>query len=316
MALDAVTLLQLVVLLTWTCLNTFNGRQKHPLFTKVLSSQVILEELLSSASMVFAPGLLQVLQSSTPPTVSYLKSLPTNFKKLWGIYLLVLEKPGHRPKIYIGSGTDAKSGVSARLATYDSGVLKPMYVGRALQDGYVIVHKGLLCWTSLPSAAMVPVLRVLFLALEATFTGVFQAMRCKTEGPFEYDGLCTHSALSEAPLGDHNLSAEELEAHAAEFIQRRKQYYKEWREKTKNDDADSYHAKKREERRIYLQRHPGAQKETDRRCKEKAVAEKRHYCSICDHAFIKKAKLTKHLAGPRHAAKAARYQQSSSRSST
>lgn len=70
-----------------------------------------MEQLLSSTSLASAPGLFEVLQASTPPTVSYFKSLPTDCKKLWAVYLLVLEKLSCRPKIYIGSGTDAKSGI-------------------------------------------------------------------------------------------------------------------------------------------------------------------------------------------------------------
>lgn len=45
----------------------------------------------------------------------------------------------------------------------------------------------------------------------------------------EHDGLCSHSPLSELPAGQRSLSAEELEAKAAELIQRRKEYMREWR---------------------------------------------------------------------------------------
>jgi hypothetical protein len=133
MALDGTTPLQLVLLLTWTCLSTCPPPKKHPIFTQLLPSQVNLEQLLSSTSLVFAPGLFEVLQSSTPPTASYFKTLPTKCTKLWAIYLLVLERPGCRPKIYIGSGTNTRRGVSERFTTYNSEghTSIPHYVARA-----------------------------------------------------------------------------------------------------------------------------------------------------------------------------------------
>jgi hypothetical protein len=106
-SITATTVFQLVVLLTWACLDNRPPKKKHPIFSKVLPTQAVVEELLSAVSVVFAPGLFEVLQASTPPTLHYFKGLPTDDKKRWGIYLLVLEKPGARPKIYIGSGTQA-----------------------------------------------------------------------------------------------------------------------------------------------------------------------------------------------------------------
>ena len=78
-----------------------------------------LKQLLSATSFVFAPGLLDVLQSSTLPAITFFKSLPTDHKKVWGVYLLVLEKRDPRSKIYIGSGTSVTGGVSSRLCQYD-----------------------------------------------------------------------------------------------------------------------------------------------------------------------------------------------------
>ena len=325
MSFAASTFLQLVLLLTWTCLSTFSEEQTHPIFRKVLSSQVILEQLFSSASLVFAPGLFELIQAIEPPTVSYFKSLPTNFKKKWAVYLLLLEKPGCRPNIYIGSGTQATSGVSARLADYTHGKNVPRYVHKALNDGYSIVHQGLLCWTQIPPPALRPVSRAVILALEATFAFVFRAMRPVKQDygmshicpwprdTLEYDGLCSHCALTEAVPGDHGLFAEELEAQAAEIKGRRADYYHEWRNRTQSEDPETYYAKSNKNRKAYVKRNPGAQKEADKRTIAKAVAQKKFHCAICDHTFTKKAKLTKHLTGPKHAEKAAlaRKQQSS-----
>ena len=317
----ATTIFQLVLLLLWTGLSTAPGHQKLYMFNKILSSHSIVEELLSSASITFAPGLFEILQASTPPTVSYFKSLPTEDKKRWAVYLLVLENrvTRSRPRIYIGSGTEARNGVSSRLGNYDSGVMVPRHVAKALEDGYTIVRKGLLCWTSsMPAAAMVPILRVLFIALEAVFTFAFWALRSKTEYGYglahickwprdelEYDGLCSHNPLVEIPAGDHSLSAEELEAQAVEALERRADSVRRCREKARLERPEKYKAKAIENRRKHLDKNPDAQKVADKRVIEKNLKERKRYCAVCDHVFTKKAKLTKHLARPKHAKRAA-----------
>jgi hypothetical protein len=102
-------ILQLLVLLMWTCLN-LTTKGKNPIFDKVFPDTSILAGLLSSYSMVCCPGLFDILQAPTAPTLSLLKSLPTNYYKRWAIYILVLEKPFRVPRIYIGSGTTAIAG--------------------------------------------------------------------------------------------------------------------------------------------------------------------------------------------------------------
>jgi hypothetical protein len=46
----------------------------------------------------------------------------------------------------------------------------PMHVEKALNEGYTIVHKGLLCWSSIPTAALQPRIRLLFVALDTAFS--------------------------------------------------------------------------------------------------------------------------------------------------
>jgi hypothetical protein len=141
MAFEAATLLQLMLLITWTCLSDTPVNQKHVYFTRFLTSQVVLKEKASAVNLVFADGLLEVLQDTVPPTVAYFKTLPTDTTKRWAIYLLVLEKPKCRPRIYIGSGTNNQYGVHRRLRTYDSKHNLPRYVEKSLDEGYKIVHK-------------------------------------------------------------------------------------------------------------------------------------------------------------------------------
>jgi hypothetical protein len=134
------------------------------------------------ADVTFAPGLFQAIQSPAAPAITWFKSLPgydNDGDRVWGVYLLVLEKSEHTPKLYTGSGTNAQEGVKHRFNIYDQasrGDLKsssnelPVYVKKALADGYNITSKGLLVTGPIPSAEFIPMARCLFLALESAFT--------------------------------------------------------------------------------------------------------------------------------------------------
>ncbi len=151
--------------------------------------------------------------------------------------------------IYIGSSTHSVSGVYQRLRQYDSMVNVPMYVRTALDDGYKITHKGLLCWAPLPKASARFPLRVLFLALETAFSIVFWAMYSKTKDygmpkhlcPWQmdavhHDGCCSHPAIKERVEGEKDtLTAEQIEAKYSQKRQQKSDYLKEFRTKSKAD---------------------------------------------------------------------------------
>lgn len=99
----------------------------------------------------------EVLISSQPPSLDFFKTLLKLPGKLWGIYGITLEVGGCKPKLYVGSGTAADYGVSNRLEHYvpDKPLLLQL-VRKAFRQGYHVSHRGLLCWTPLPSAGLVP----------------------------------------------------------------------------------------------------------------------------------------------------------------
>ncbi|KAF5563216.1 C2H2 C2HC zinc finger [Fusarium phyllophilum] len=118
------------------------------------------------------------------PTVDFFKSLTTiqRADRLWGVYLLVLEKSGGKPSIYIGSGTAGKVSIYARLHQYDnlmktrewfSGILK--FLCDKAEDGWGVTHKGVLVSSPLPSKSEQLLLRALTLLLETLFSIIFWA---------------------------------------------------------------------------------------------------------------------------------------------
>ena len=125
-------------------------------------------------------------------------------------------------------------------------------------------------------------------------------------GSLPYDGLCSHSSLIELPGGSENLlTAEELEAKALEYVRRHRECIKRNREQKLLDNPDAQRAHEIKKRRIYLDNHPGAADQADKRSIAKAVREKKHTCDICQHSSIEKNILTRHLRGRKHANKVA-----------
>ncbi|KAF2799305.1 hypothetical protein K505DRAFT_332649 [Melanomma pulvis-pyrius CBS 109.77] len=59
------------------------------------------------------------------PTIDFFRHLPKDFNNKWGVYVHVLEKPKHRPRIYICSGTKAIAGVQFRISQYNESRLHP-----------------------------------------------------------------------------------------------------------------------------------------------------------------------------------------------
>jgi hypothetical protein len=316
MAFEAATLLQFVLLITWTVLSGTPVTEKNTLFTQIFTSEAVFEEIAATASLVFAPNLLNVLRAAAPPTVKYFKTLPTEISNRWAVYLLVLEKSGCRPRIYIGSGTNSLYGVRTRLNQYDILDVLPKYVQKAVDEGYTIVHKGLLCWMTIPRAALQPKLRLLFLALEAAFSYIFWAMKTVTKDygmahiclwdreVLDYDGLCSHCCLYEGIRGDFELSAEQLEASAIQKKETRatKQavYNADYHHKQMETNHDEYLEEMAERVRNHRAQDREKFREQERANNARNKAIKKYFCKLCKVACHKKSDLDVHLETRSH----------------
>lgn len=62
----------------------------------------------------WAPGLIDALSSTTPPTIAFFESLPYVDTTDFVVYALVIEKLGELTYLYPGSGT-SKNGKQCRL---------------------------------------------------------------------------------------------------------------------------------------------------------------------------------------------------------
>ncbi|CVK83197.1 uncharacterized protein FMAN_00743 [Fusarium mangiferae] len=274
-------------------------------------------EIAGEASLEFAPGLLDVVQSVVPPTIEFFKSLPTAELSQWGVYAIVLKKPGCSPKLYIGSGTSSR-GVHDRLNQYSQCRVNMLPVGvkAAFDDGFSITHQGVLCRIPMPTPACAPLNRLLIRALEATFGFLFWAMGPQKEYPgmdkvclwdratIEYEGLCSHSSLTEWVHDDFNLTAEELEAHAAERkkTQRKNRSMNDsnrhYRQMATNYDAYTTAVSERVSR--YRAKNPGRHTANQAKSRAIALAEKKYYCNDCELALSKKSTLLAHYKTAKH----------------
>lgn len=166
-----------------------------------------------------------------------------------------------------------------------------------------------------------PTTHVLFVATEAACKFALRAIKQGKKAPvyaymsdlcpwdldcLPYVGLCSHNPLHEAVPGDHGFSsAEELLAQTAIIMERRARYLVQWRANQKVNNPVHYRERRREGRRLYIERHPERDHENQRRPIRKAVEQKSHYRNICEHAYTKPCYLRKHLKSRKHARKAA-----------
>jgi hypothetical protein len=130
MAFEVHTIVEMMVQMTFACVGI--PFHKHGLFSQAFSTEEVLSEILSAASLSFCPGLLEAIGGTDPPGMSFFKSLPTDVHKRWGIYALVLERHNVMPLVYVGSGTQATAGIRSRWLEYDRKHNLPIYVKAAL----------------------------------------------------------------------------------------------------------------------------------------------------------------------------------------
>lgn len=289
-------MLPLLVTLVWTCIS--RPTLKNSLYKQLFREQIILSEISSAASLYFCPGLFEAIQVAAPPSMNFFRNLPTDVKGRWAIYVLVPEKQGCVDFIYIGSGTEMKAGVLARWRVYNNPDKHkdrlPKYLQQALDNGYKIVHKGVLVSCPIPSAANAPRLRLLFVVMEATFCFLFWAMRSNNKDygmgaccpwpreSFTYRGLCSHNALIEQVSGKIDLSGEQLEALAAEIKESTRLYHSDYYQNLKATDPEKLRVQHADAYASYHTKSHDKEIAKNHRSDAKAKASRKWYCKVCD----------------------------------
>jgi hypothetical protein len=309
--MEDTNIFEYVLFLVWMCLSLPASHLINPKLGELLLSMEFVEGLMNSSLIIMAPGLLEALHASAPPTIAWFKSLssipPTNH---WGVYVLTLEKPDSRPELYIGSGTNSRNGIKKRFSNYDNQSSLPTNVKAALADGFIITHKGLLCSFPIPplGARLVP--RALALALEAAFAIVFSALETRTHDygmphlcrwsldDFEYDGLCSHSSLNEGIRGEEEgFTPAELAVWHAERLAREAAGKKARYFSFKENDFEGWKSKRRQ---YDSKRDIVEKRATQKKVALKNKATDKYHCKTCVLSFHGQGNLNDHLDTQKH----------------
>lgn len=228
MLLDAPDTITLVVNFIWETLST--DHYVNPIFDTIFTSPETIAAYVGLADLKFHPDLHDILNSPNAPTLEWLKSFDTTLppnKTSWGIYFLLLEKPGAQPLLYIGSRTSVAGGLRPRLQQHLNHSTIPHLMDKAYDNGYNTVHQGLLATCATPTAADVPKMRAVIIALETMFHWVFWSF---AEEYLDYNlppratwdpstlpwrGANSHNPMLGDVAGEFDLTSEELEEIAA-----------------------------------------------------------------------------------------------------
>ncbi|CAA9963584.1 PCK1-phosphoenolpyruvate carboxykinase [Pyrenophora teres f. maculata] len=287
----------------------------NPEFKFLFDYRSSFDSIAACSPFTFAPGLYDVLTADKPPSIDYFRALPPADGLLWAVYAVVVDKEDEESLLYVGSGTDATGGVLLRLAHYKPKCDKaPLHVRLALKRGYHIAHRGLLCWTPLPTAGLVPRVRARMLAVEALFAFLFFAVFAAiTDSLYQHimppwrreestwGPLCSHSPLNEKIAGDIHLSIEEVELVSAIQKARRVKYVKAHRAARKARDPDAFRARDRVTKNAWSARHHKRLAKVSANNRQKARASRRFACDTCDLALQSQHALTLHLSTASHA---------------
>ncbi|KAJ5010208.1 Protein pyrABCN [Colletotrichum sp. SAR 10_99] len=286
----------LVISHTWQTLSETEPWDKNTFFDRFFSTVEELATAFDNAKISFAPGLFDALQADDPPSIEWFQSLPgLGSQTVWGVYALTLEKPEHQPRLYASSGTNSarhsSGGVKARFNNYDNRTFLPRYVQLALEDGFTITHKALLCTAPVPPVPIFPHSSKSHLSPWA-------------DG-FEYVGLCSHSALKDGIFVDANdLTPEKMEeyaiAHEEKRIKLKAMNNSSWHHKQMATNYAEYITNAND--RVYKSRalHPDRDNARARKQRADAIAAKTFHCHDCDISVGSQKSLDDHLKTPKH----------------
>lgn len=270
-----------------------------------------------------------MIQAPEPPKIRFFRNLPSEddvpLREVWGIYVLVLTKPGETPLIYVGSSTDAAYSMHTRFRCYDRYVAATtksekeavgVYIKAALAKGYKIVRKGILIWCRIPAGGKRPRIVAFMLAAEATLAFLVWAMYSASKDygiaaccpwkldSFSYRGLSNHSALRERPRGDFNLTEAQLQQITDEAkqaaLERNRVNVKVWTKLQKDTDHEGWLLKQRISDKKRRDKDPTIHRAKNKKQDDRNKNLGRFDCKTCKMPLRSQQALDKHKASPSH----------------
>ncbi|KAH0005412.1 hypothetical protein KCU78_g12879, partial [Aureobasidium melanogenum] len=321
---DADNTLDLMVDMTDNCLSNTPSEKKQVIFETVMPDFDAVEDLHYTAlNMKFADGFYDTAMAPHPPEASYWLSTPSiysfNDSFKFGAYVGVMRKDGHPDRVYFGAAAHATEGHKARRRNYTEGILLPVRVKDFIEDGWDLIHIGMVVWMDMPPFNMRPKMRLLILAIEATLTFAFWGFEWSKTAPrgglqnlclwdrimFSYDGLCTHSSINESITSNFDLNQEELESLRQVKVLKKRENRRKSAARVRDRDPLTYKLLNADNRRVWINRPGNREKarETSRKHDANMIATKKHHCGICDKTFTRPFRLADHMKTKAHAQK-------------
>ena len=279
----------------------------------------IFNQICSALKVLFHSSIQAALTSDTPPPVTFFLGLPPPKRNTWGVYVLVFVDPYGNHYLYIGSGTDASGGVTARTAIYANKTHPrlPRFVRLAFDKGYDLLHIGMLCWTQLPQPTQVPQARLLFLCLEAVFTAIFYTCFYTVLEPLwsgqmpwtrdlvSWDPLNSHIPLSEGVGDSLNSTPEQLQAINDARKERTRtnvaHVSKAAYNRERENDLQAFLTRKRKEKASWAAANKEKVDISHAKTVEKIKSEGRFKCDDCNLPLASSRALKNHRASDGHA---------------
>jgi len=280
----------------------------NPQFKVVFKNRDSYDSIAICSPFEYATGLFEVLTSAAPPSIDFFMSLPSALSKTWSIYVVVYEKRGCKPKLYIGSGTkNSSSGIATRLRNHENhstGSLAKEF-NAAVKDGYKLVHSAVICWTAMPPEHLSVRVRARFLLLESVFTCLFHAkLEMQTDVHYKklviwdrksvaWEPMCTHRSPKEKISG--KLDMTEAEARKVASIKRQRRRDNDKKLKRKMRKEPKILARLKLASRIHYAKHRVEIRQAVANKSQKTVEEKQFYCKPCEYAAQNPDNFERHL---------------------
>jgi hypothetical protein len=296
---SATNALALVSSICWTLIHQPSS-WINPGYHALISTAEMLTNLLSQ--LTFCAGLKEVLSAPTPPPIGWFLQLDPHIpKSSWGVYLMVLEKDGHEPCIYVGSSVDVTQGIWARLGQHLRGARDPSRVKQVKDEGYKIVHLTILAYMGIPTPPERTKSRALIRILEACFHYVFWSMWSKdvmysfpinetwwSPASFQYRGLSSHNPLIEGIEVNDQLSEDQLIEMDRVRKEKEEKQQQKWFEQLRVHNAEVRADPELKRERLERQR------PRTRARLQRVIASKIHHCSTCHISFTTASHLRVH----------------------
>lgn len=172
----------------WRVIEKCAAKESHKNLPTISPNQDALRAAYQRVELAFPEDFFQVLTSSSPPSIDWIKSLE-DFKdpdrEFWAVCFCLLQKEelGRTTYIlYVDSGSDSTNKYFKRRRDYDQGKTIATRVQEALNHGSKIVHIAPLVLMSFPSLASRTTGKAVLGVLHATFAAMFGAFELRFGG--------------------------------------------------------------------------------------------------------------------------------------